>query len=293
MKTSGREDGNERQRGRRRTEYQGKGTRGATDRRRRFTEWLSTYATLGDKTLHNVGQFLVEVAKLKHARGKKVAEKHAEITQNFFPEMKSIVNEMEPSYDSTDLRRQPRPKHKDAAALYGQHVRDATMMHLQAAGGKHESAVRKTSRRASVASRSTSMWPLIGGSILVDASKPLKDQFDVCEELLVDFCEKVALPLWTDKEQNPKLLEYLRYLKIQIEVSPTAKDFNVFRIMGKGGFGLVKGCRTFRTGRMYAMKEMDMKQVKKKHSKTLCDQEHWALKDPLVAESPFCVNMKS
>ncbi|KAH8051390.1 G-protein coupled receptor kinase [Aureococcus anophagefferens] len=187
-----------------------------------FTLWMSRHT---EKTFHNVGQFIVEVATLKLARGKHIQKQKDKIMSSFLPEMNSSVNEMKPASPTATC----------AAA---------------------------------------------------------QSQFDLIEALLVDYCEKVALPLWLNKGTNPKLLEYLRYLKIQHEVPPTEKTFNVFRTMGKGGFGLVKGCRTFTTGRMYAMKEMDMKHVKQKKCKTLCDQEHWALSNPLVCDSPFCVNMK-
>ncbi|KAK7247901.1 G-protein coupled receptor kinase [Aureococcus anophagefferens] len=247
-----------------------------------FTLWMSRHA---EKTFHNVGQFIVEVATLKLARGKHIQEQKDKIMSSFLPEMNSAVNEMKPEYVDSDMCRKVRPPVGDKT-LYQKHIKEGNVGNMQ-----RESAS-KMSRRASVASTSKSFWPVLMGGSLVDSSAPPQSQFDVIEALLVDYCEKVALPLWLNKDTNPKLLEYLRYLKIQHEVPPTEKTFNVFRTMGKGGFGLVKGCRTFTTGRMYAMKEMDMKHVKQKKCKTLCDQEHWALSDPLVCDSPFCVNMK-
>ncbi|KAH8085055.1 G-protein coupled receptor kinase [Aureococcus anophagefferens] len=211
-----------------------------------FTLWMSRHA---EKTFHN--------------------EQKDKIMSSFLPEMNSAVNEMKPEYVDSDMCRKVRPPVGDKT-LYQKHIKEGNVGNMQ-----RESAS-KMSRRASVASTSKSFWPVLMGGSLVDSSAPPQSQFDVIEALLVDYCEKVALPLWLNKDTNPKLLEYLRYLKIQHE----------------GGFGLVKGCRTFTTGRMYAMKEMDMKHVKQKKCKTLCDQEHWALSDPLVCDSPFCVNMK-
>lgn len=247
-----------------------------------FTSWMSKHP---DKTLHNVGQFLVEVTKLKHARGKHVAESKDAIMQNFFPEMSSSVNEMMPEYTVPEMRRKTRPP-QTTKEMYAKHINEGSTAKIV------RESTTKTARRASVASTSRSFWPLIGGSSLIDTAADPQCQFDVCEALLIDFCDKIALPLWLSKETNKaQLLEYLRYMKIQATPA-TEKTFNVFRTMGKGGFGLVKGCRTFTTGRMYALKEMDMKHVKKQKSKTLCDQEHWALKNDEVNDSPFLVNMK-
>ena len=249
-----------------------------------FTLWMSKHA---EKTFHNVGQFIVEVTKLKLVRGKHIQEQKDKIMSSFLPDMNASVLEMKPDYLDSDMLRKTRPPCAGQTELYGKHIKEGNV------GGMQRESASKMNRRASVAaSAGGGKWPVLMGGSLVDSAKPPQEQFDVIEALLVDYCEKVALPLWLSKETNPKLLEYLRYLKIQHEVPPTEKTFNVFRTMGKGGFGLVKGCRTFTTGRMYAMKEMDMKHVKQKKCKTLCDQEHWALKNPLVCDSPFCVNMK-
>ena len=41
-------------------------------------------------------------------------------------------------------------------------------------------------------------------------------------------------------------------------------DFTQFRVLGRGGFGLVFGCMKDTTGQMYAMKTMNRKRVKMK-----------------------------
>ena len=76
---------------------------------------------------------------------------------------------------------------------------------------------------------------------------------------MLAFCEKVALPCFLARDANPDLYAYLGYLKTQVEAKPCEGDFETIRVMGKGGFGLVKGCKTLRTGKMYALKEMDLK----------------------------------
>ncbi len=44
-----------------------------------------------------------------------------------------------------------------------------------------------------------------------------------------------------------------------------AEDFDVHRILGRGGFGEVFGCRKLDTGAMFAMKQLDKKRLKLKH----------------------------
>lgn len=58
---------------------------------------------------------------------------------------------------------------------------------------------------------------------------------------------------------------------------PKMDDFNAFRALGRGGFGKVNACRTYTTGKMYAMKCCHKKHVKKNNGRKLCDNEHLAL----------------
>ncbi|KAH8057808.1 G-protein coupled receptor kinase [Aureococcus anophagefferens] len=50
--------------------------------------------------------------------------------------------------------------------------------------------------------------------------------------------------------------EYLQY-RYREETNLTPEDFNKFRILGKGGFGMVYGCRTFATGKITGLKQLD------------------------------------
>ena len=50
-------------------------------------------------------------------------------------------------------------------------------------------------------------------------------------------------------------------------------DFEVFRVLGRGGFGLVNGCRCMRTGKIYAMKTMDKRRVKTNQGEQMCINE--------------------
>lgn len=54
-------------------------------------------------------------------------------------------------------------------------------------------------------------------------------------------------------------------------------DFSVHRIIGRGGFGEVYGCRKADTGKMYAMKCLDKKRIKMKQGENLALNERTML----------------
>ncbi|KAK3858044.1 hypothetical protein Pcinc_035741 [Petrolisthes cinctipes] len=65
-------------------------------------------------------------------------------------------------------------------------------------------------------------------------------------------------------------------------------DFSVHRIIGRGGFGEVYGCRKADTGKMYAMKCLDKKRIKMKQGETLALNERIMLS---LVDCPFIVCM--
>jgi beta-adrenergic-receptor kinase len=69
------------------------------------------------------------------------------------------------------------------------------------------------------------------------------------------------------KMQNRKLTEHFFHPQL------TMNDFSVHRIIGRGGFGEVYGCRKADTGKMYAMKCLDKKRIKMKQGETLALNE--------------------
>ena len=69
-------------------------------------------------------------------------------------------------------------------------------------------------------------------------------------------------------------------------------DFSVLRIIGRGGFGEVYGCRKVDTGKMYAMKCLDKKRIKMKQGETLALNERTMLSIVSTGEDcPFIVCM--
>lgn len=63
------------------------------------------------------------------------------------------------------------------------------------------------------------------------------------------------------------------FIFVFIILQLTMNDFSVHRIIGRGGFGEVYGCRKADTGKMYAMKCLDKKRIKMKQGETLALNE--------------------
>ena len=52
--------------------------------------------------------------------------------------------------------------------------------------------------------------PIMNGASLIAKNLPLQDQFNIIEDLMLAFCEKVALPCFLARDANPDLYAYLR-----------------------------------------------------------------------------------
>jgi hypothetical protein len=109
---------------------------------------------------------------------------------------------------------------------------------------------------------------------------------------LFDELEGVVFSLTAHKEANFKGSPlYNKYINIQIQLKkPVAyKDFQLFRTLGRGGFGLVNGCKKTQSGQLYAMKALCRKRIKLKRAAELCLNEKSILQR---LHSPFIVCMQ-
>eukprot|EP01137_Pigoraptor_chileana_P006770 Opistho-2@51449 len=84
---------------------------------------------------------------------------------------------------------------------------------------------------------------------------------------------------------------FSRYLQWKfLEQKPVDKDdFRLYRVLGKGGFGEVYACQKRDTGKMYAVKCLDKKRIKKKKGESLAWNERNLL---AKVSSPFVVELK-
>jgi len=108
-----------------------------------------------------------------------------------------------------------------------------------------------------------------------------------------DAVELIVFKYLTDKhmdgfKESELYIKYFKFLYLQRK-PVTEDDFTLFRVLGRGGFGLVNGCKKCTTGKLYAMKMMNKKRVKMKKSEELCLNERRIL---AMVESPFVVCLK-
>lgn len=92
--------------------------------------------------------------------------------------------------------------------------------------------------------------------------------------------------------QSQKYIRFCQWKNLELNIQLTINDFSFHRIIGRGGFGEVYGCRKADTGKMYAMKCLDKKRIKMKQGEMLALNERIMLS--LVStgdDCPFIVNM--
>jgi beta-adrenergic-receptor kinase len=83
-------------------------------------------------------------------------------------------------------------------------------------------------------------------------------------------------------------LQFFQYLLLQ-SILPTAADFSLLRVLGRGGFGLVTACRKKDCGRLFAAKAMNKRRVQLKHAESLALVERELL---ALVDSQFIVCMR-
>ncbi|XP_011630610.1 LOW QUALITY PROTEIN: G protein-coupled receptor kinase 1 [Pogonomyrmex barbatus] len=92
--------------------------------------------------------------------------------------------------------------------------------------------------------------------------------------------------------ESDKYVRFCQWKNLELNMQLTMNDFSVHRIIGRGGFGEVYGCRKADTGKMYAMKCLDKKRIKMKQGETLALNERIMLSVVSTgADCPFIVCM--
>jgi len=91
-------------------------------------------------------------------------------------------------------------------------------------------------------------------------------------------------------KQFTESMYFHRYLQWKwLEKRPVDKHtFRLYRVLGKGGFGEVCACQVRASGKMYALKKLEKKRVKKRHAETLSLNEKQILQK---VNSPFVVSL--
>lgn len=92
------------------------------------------------------------------------------------------------------------------------------------------------------------------------------------------------------RQFREETMYFHRYLQWKwMERRPVDKHtFRLYRILGKGGFGEVCACQVRASGKMYALKKLEKKRVKKRHAESLTLNEKQILQR---INSPFVVSL--
>ena len=198
--------------------------------------------------------------------------------------------------------------------------------HLDRVLGKDYDAEEVSSFSAETAGKGTNILGL-GGPLWDEVTKSIEegkhpdDLWDKLDAVVFDGVIKSVGKEWKDHVTYKKLCQFL-----YIQDAPVDEDdFGLFRVLGRGGFGLVNGCKRCTSGKvrlfacfgpsirqlcapaiglltthtsftaivvftkLYAMKVQNKKRVKVKRSQQLCLNEREAL---AAVNSPFVVNLK-
>lgn len=92
-------------------------------------------------------------------------------------------------------------------------------------------------------------------------------------------------------ESFKESFSYRRYFDFHVLLARTPvteDDFTLFRVLGRGGFGVVSGCKKRQSGKLYAMKVLDRRRVKMMGSQEACLIERNILAN---ISSPFLLSL--
>ena len=121
-----------------------------------------------------------------------------------------------------------------------------------------------------------------GDNILIKVPLNLFDKLDL---MIFGYLKKMYYENFKSSALWRKYYEYL-YLSTRNVVED---DFAILRILGKGGFGLVKACKRCTTGKMFAVKKLNKKGIKYRKATALCLNERDVL---AIIRSPFVVCLR-
>ncbi|KAI3389898.1 hypothetical protein SNEBB_008956 [Seison nebaliae] len=101
-----------------------------------------------------------------------------------------------------------------------------------------------------------------------------------------EICRSLMGRVFTKFLESDQFTRYCQWKNLELNITLTMNDFSVHRIIGRGGFGEVYGCRKADTGKMYAMKCLDKKRIKMKQGESLALNERVMLS--IVSQGEGC-----
>uniref|UniRef100_A0A3Q3B2V0 G protein-coupled receptor kinase n=1 Tax=Kryptolebias marmoratus TaxID=37003 RepID=A0A3Q3B2V0_KRYMA len=141
-------------------------------------------------------------------------------------------------------------------------------------------------------SRSRQIYDVYIMKELLSCSHPFSKK--AVDHVQTHLAKKQVPPTLFQVKQFPhsdKFTRFCQWKNVELNIHLTMNDFSVHRIIGRGGFGEVYGCRKADTGKMYAMKCLDKKRIKMKQGETLALNERIMLSLVSTGDCPFIVCM--
>ncbi|XP_069713450.1 beta-adrenergic receptor kinase 1 isoform X2 [Phaenicophaeus curvirostris] len=114
---------------------------------------------------------------------------------------------------------------------------------------------------------------------------------DLFQPYIEEICQNLRGAIFQKFIESDKFTRFCQWKNVELNIHLTMNDFSVHRIIGRGGFGEVYGCRKADTGKMYAMKCLDKKRIKMKQGETLALNERIMLSLVSTGDCPFIVCM--
>ncbi|XP_046356007.1 G protein-coupled receptor kinase 3-like isoform X2 [Haliotis cracherodii] len=128
--------------------------------------------------------------------------------------------------------------------------------------------------------------------MLTQAQKTRTLASNIFEPYIDEICNSLRGHIFQNFLESEKYTRFCQWKNLELNINLTMNDFSVHRIIGRGGFGEVYGCRKADTGKMYAMKCLDKKRIKMKGGETLALNERIMLSLVSTGDgSPFIVCM--
>eukprot|EP00636_Phaeomonas_parva_P000110 CAMPEP_0118879884 /NCGR_PEP_ID=MMETSP1163-20130328/19561_1 /TAXON_ID=124430 /ORGANISM="Phaeomonas parva, Strain CCMP2877" /LENGTH=652 /DNA_ID=CAMNT_0006816131 /DNA_START=254 /DNA_END=2213 /DNA_ORIENTATION=- len=111
---------------------------------------------------------------------------------------------------------------------------------------------------------------------------------DLLDQIEAACCHYLKKHVYGGFRESRRFKRLMQFLYIQ-QRPVVEDDFALFRVLGRGGFGLVHGCKKCTSGKLYAMKVMNKRRIKARGSEKLCMNERRVLAE---VDSPFIVCLK-
>eukprot|EP00051_Salpingoeca_urceolata_P013100 m.163707 g.163707 ORF g.163707 m.163707 type:complete len:727 (+) comp17696_c6_seq1:553-2733(+) len=122
---------------------------------------------------------------------------------------------------------------------------------------------------------------------------PANGSFLSCKSMFQPYVNLVMEYLgqepWEAFRASAHWTRYCQWKHLEANMQVSERDFDVHRILGRGGFGEVYGCRKHDTGAMFAMKKLEKKRLKLKHQESTAVHERNVLSQ---MNSKFVTNLK-